>query len=309
MSRSPKGKGPPRAEALREIAVTVLPVAEDEVAALLQEEFGHAPAIHTDLATGWSTVSVFWGLPLAEIPSTRALLREGLRDLAFEGLDLGPARIRIRKVAARDWSESWKRHFRPIEIGRSLLVRPTWSRRRVRAGQAEVLLDPGLSFGTGQHPTTRYCLEQIVALRRPGEAQSLLDAGTGSGLLAIAAAKLGYGPVAAFDYDPESVRIARENCRLNGVSRQVEPFQADLTRLPRRSKERHPVVCANLISDLLIAERERLTARVAPGGALVVAGILASQFPEVERALAALGLKRGGARTEGEWRSGWFRAP
>jgi len=299
---------PANAEVLREIAVTVLPEAEEDVAALLQEEFGQAAAVHADLATGWSTVSVYWGLPLAEIPATRALLREGLRDLAAGGLNLGPARVRIRKVAARDWSESWKRHFRPIEIGRSLLVRPTWSRRRPRPGQAEVLLDPGLSFGTGQHPTTRYCLERIVALRRPSVPQALLDAGTGSGLLAIAAAKLGYAPVAAFDYDPEAVRIAQENCLLNGVAGRVAPVQADLTRLPRRPREQYSVVCANLISDLLIAERERLVARLAPGGALVVAGILASQFAEVERALGALGLRRRGARTEGEWRSGWFRA-
>jgi len=296
-------------ESLRQIAVTVRPAAEEEVAALLEEEFGQAAVSHTDLATGWCTVSVYWGLPLAEVPATRALLREALRDLAAGGLQLGPARVGIRKVAARDWSESWKRHFRPIEIGRSLLVRPTWSRRRTRPGQAEVLLDPGLSFGTGQHPTTRYCLERIVALRRPGESQALLDAGTGSGLLAIAAAKVGYSPVAAFDHDPEAVRIARENCRLNGMEDRVCPVQADLTRLPRRPAERYAVICANLISDLLVAERERLVARLAPGGALVVAGILAAQFPEVEWAMAALGLRRRGARTEGEWRSGWFRAP
>ena len=296
-------------ELLRQISVTVKPEAEDEVSELLHEEFGQSPSSHLDLATGLCTVSVYWGLPAAEIPATRALLREGLKDLSLGGLDVGPGRIGVRKVPPRDWSESWKRHFRPIEVGRSLLVQPTWSRRKPKSGQALVLLDPGLSFGTGQHATTRYCLERIAHLRRKGTSQALLDAGSGSGILAIAGAKLGYTPVAAFDYDPEAVRISRANCRLNGVESAVQPEEADLTKMPRKSKERFDVICANLICDLLIAERDRLLARLKPGGSLVVAGILETQFPEVERALTASGLRRRGARTEGEWRSGWFEAP
>lgn len=296
-------------ELLRQISITVNPEAEEEVSELLHEEFGQSPSSHLDLATGWCTVSVYWGLPAAEIPATRAMLREGLKDLLRGGLDLGPGRIGIRKVPPRDWSESWKRHFRPIEVGRSLLVQPTWSRRKPKAGQALVLLDPGLSFGTGQHATTRYCLERLVHLRRKGTSQSLLDAGSGSGILAIAGAKLGYSPVSAFDYDPEAVRISRGNCRLNGVGSEVQPEEADLTKMPRKSKERFDVICANLICDLLIAERDRLLARLKPRGSLVVAGILETQFPEVDRALTASGLRRRGARTEGEWRSGWFEAP
>ncbi|MEN9674968.1 MAG: hypothetical protein RIS76_864 [Verrucomicrobiota bacterium] len=294
-------------ELLRQISITVKPEAEEEVAALLHEEFGQSASSHTDLATGLCTVSVYWGLPAGEVTATRGLLREGLRDLAAGGLDVSPGRIGIRKVPARDWSESWKRHFRPIEIGRTLLVQPTWSRRKPKAGQQLVLLDPGLSFGTGQHATTRYCLEQVAALRRPGTEQSLLDAGCGSGILAIAAARLGYAEVSAFDYDAEAVRIAVANCELNRVSDGVTPTVADLTRLPRTSREKFDVICANLISDLLIAERSRLLVRLKPGGALVVAGILATQFREVERALTLSGLRRRGAKTEGEWRSGWFQ--
>lgn len=296
-------------ELLRQISVAVKPEAEDEVSELLHEEFGQSPSSHLDLATGLCTVSVYWGLPASEIPATRALLREGLKDLSLGGLNVGPGRIGIRKVPPRDWSESWKRHFRPIEVGRSLLVQPTWSRRKPKSGQALVLLDPGLSFGTGQHATTRYCLERIAHLRRKGTSQALLDAGSGSGILAIAGAKLGYSPVAAFDYDPEAVRISRANCRHNGVESAVQPEEADLTKMPRKSKERFDVICANLICDLLIAERDRLLARLKPGGSLVVAGILETQFPELERALTASGLRRRGARTEGEWRSGWFEAP
>jgi ribosomal protein L11 methyltransferase len=211
-------------------------------------------------------------------------------------------------VQARDWSESWKRHFKPIEIGRSLLVKPTWSNRVPKSGQQLVLLDPGLSFGTGQHATTHFCLTQVAKLRRAGERQSFMDMGTGSGILAIAAAKLGYAPVKAFDFDPDAVRISAENTELNGVTGAVELTQADLTKMPRGSKEKFDVVCANLIYDLLIAERDRILARLAPDGSLVLAGILATQFKAVEKAFAGAGLKLVTAKTDKEWRSGLFRS-
>jgi ribosomal protein L11 methyltransferase len=296
-------------DTLRQISITTRPDAEADVAELLESEFNQKASSYTDVATGHCTVSVYWGLPAGEMPEARAVLRDGLRELAESGIEVGPGRIGIRKVPARDWSESWKRHFQPIEIGGKLLVKPTWNRRKPKPGQQVVLLDPGLSFGTGQHATTRFCLGRLVALRRPGTSQSLLDAGTGSGILAIAAAKLGYAPVKAFDYDAEAVRIARGNCDLNEVEDQVQPTQADLTRLPRKSQEQFDVVCANLVHDLLISERDRLRARLKPGGALVVAGILTSQFPEVRCAFAELGLTLVTAKTEQEWRSGLFRAP
>ena len=293
-------------EVLRQIAVTVQPEADEEVATLLEREFGQTPASYHDLATGLTTVSVYWGLPAAEVAETRAVLRDGLREIAEGGLNVAPGRISIRKVPPQDWSESWKRHFRPMDLGPRLLVKPTWSRRLPRPGQSVVLLDPGLSFGTGQHATTRFCLEQVVALRKNGQSQSLLDAGMGSGILAIAAAKLGYAPIKAFDFDAEAVRIARENCVLNDVAAKVEVSEADLTRLPRRSREQFDVVCANLMYDLLIAERDRLLARLKPGGTLVLAGILETQFAQVETAFRAAGLRRLRARTDREWRSGSF---
>ncbi len=146
-----------------------------------------------------------------------------------------------------DWAESWKRHFKPIEIRvkarpsaarqsasqpPSLLVKPSWSRRRAAKNQAVVILDPGLSFGTGQHPTTAFCLHEIARCRQPGTAQSFLDIGTGSGILAIAAAKLGYAPVQAFDFDPESVRVAGDNARKNRVTGRLKLTRGDLAKLP-----------------------------------------------------------------------------
>ena len=146
----------------------------------------------------------------------------------------------------------------------------------------------GLSFGTGQHPTTRFCLEELVAARRKKVAQSFLDMGTGSGILAIAALKLGYRPVEAFDFDPDAVRVAQDNARVNSVRLAVH--HRDLTRLPVRSAKRFDIVCANLIYDLLIQERRRILHRIAMDGTLVLAGILQEQFAAVRESYEAEGM-------------------
>lgn len=292
---------------LRQLAIVTGPAAEDAVAAAMEQEFGEVPSLTTHLATGEVTVALFQPIPAARVTATRARLRAVAAQVRQAGLDPAPARFVVRQVPARDWSESWKRHFRPLDIAGALLVKPTWSRRRPKAGQATVLLDPGLSFGTGQHPTTHFCLEQIVRCRPRDGSASFLDIGTGSGILAIAAARLGYDPVEAFDFDPDCVRVAAENAGLNDLAGRVVPQLADITRVPRRPKQAFDVVAANLIHDLLIAERDRITARVKPGGSLVLAGILATQFTAVAGAYAAAGWRCVRARTVNEWRSGLFR--
>jgi ribosomal protein L11 methyltransferase len=212
----------------------------------------------------------------------------------------------LARIPQEDWAESWKLHFKPMMIGSALLLKPSWSRRRPRKGQAVVILDPGLSFGTGRHPTTAFCLRQLAALRPRADARSCLDLGTGSGILAIAAAKLGYSPVDALDCDRESIRIARANARRNTVSAKIRFQRQDLTKLPRRSVTKYSVICANLVSSLLLAERERILARLHANGALVVAGILNSEFGQVRTAFEDAGLRLIAARTQNEWRSGAF---
>jgi ribosomal protein L11 methyltransferase len=262
---------------LRSISITTSLSAEDAVGVLLELERGQTPSSYTDALTRLSTVSVYGEIETQDVAGIKRRLREGLQALAADGIDVAPARIQVKKVPARDWSESWKRHFKPLDLGPRLLVKPTWSRRVPKKTQALVVLDPGLSFGTGQHATTRFCLEQLVALRDPQSAQSMLDVGTGSGILAIAAVKLGYQPVNAFDFDADCVRVANENTELNGVAAVLIVTHDDITQVPKKPKQRYSVVCANLIYDLLIAERDRLLARVAPGGSLVLAGILETQ--------------------------------
>lgn len=291
---------------LRSISITTSLSAEDAVGVLLELERGQTPSSYTDALTRLSTVSVYGEIETQDVAGIKRRLREGLQALADDGIDIVPARIQVKKVPARDWSESWKRHFKPLDLGPRLLVKPTWSRRVPKKTQALVVLDPGLSFGTGQHATTRFCLEQLVALRDPQSAQSMLDVGTGSGILAIAAVKLGYQPVNAFDFDADCVRVANENTELNGVAAVLIVTHDDITQVPKKPKQRYSVVCANLICDLLIAERDRLLARVTPGGSLVLAGILETQFTLVRKTFEAAGWKLVAATTDKEWRSGTF---
>jgi ribosomal protein L11 methyltransferase len=317
---------------LHALSVTVLPESEDAAAELLLRRTGESAVVTQSRVTGLSTATVF----LPRLPGPAAALRRelkaGLAAIAECGLALGPARVALRRVKPEDWRESWKRHFRPLAVGRALLVRPSWSRRRPAPGQAELVLDPGLSFGTGQHPTTEFCLRELVRLRpsparegrratrvsRKGSAKpsggasaargatGLLDVGTGSGVLALAAAKLGYGPVIAFDFDPEAVEVARANARRNRVARQVQPTRRDVARLSLRPTRRYAVVCANLTADLLQRQAARLVAQVVRGGHLVLAGILAEEFPVVRRVFESFGLELVRTARRREWQSGSF---
>ena len=291
---------------LLQVSVLVTAEADEAVCALLSDVFGLPASSYHDEESGRVTASVYLDNPSACSPIKRSRLLGGLGRLEDCGLRVGSRRISVRKLRREDWAESWKRHFKPISIGSVLLVKPSWSKRRLLRGQSVVVLDPGLSFGTGQHPTTRFCLEQLVAARRQDQDQSFLDMGTGSGILAIAAAKLGYRPVEAFDFDPDAVKIARRNASENRVSQQVRFATQDLSRMPLRPDRRLDVVCANLISDLLLAERSRILARLAPGGTLVLAGILRSQFAAVQRAYESANIKLKERRAENEWESGAF---
>ena len=287
--------------------MTTTPEAEEAVAELLGSAFGLPAASYTEADTQTTTVSVY---PRQRPDWSRARESElalGLERITGGGLRLGPGIISIKQVRRADWAESWKRHFKPVVIGSALVLKPSWSRRRPRRGQAVVVLDPGLSFGTGRHPTTAFCLCQLVARRRLGEQQSCLDVGTGSGILALAAAKLGYNPVDAFDCDPQSVRVARANARRNRVASRIRFWRQDLARLPRRAERQYSLVCANLVASLFLDQRERLLARLRADGVLVVAGILEAEFARVQRAFTAAGLRLMSTDTEGGWRSGTFR--
>jgi ribosomal protein L11 methyltransferase len=292
---------------LLKVTVTTPAEAEELVAALVERLFHQPLALYTDEESLRTEVSVFLTSPRDWGAARRRQLELGLRHLREQGVPLGRTTIGSRLLPQRDWAEAWKRHFRPLDIGGQLLVQPTWSRRRPGAEQAVVKLDPGLSFGTGQHPTTAFCLERVVQ-HRPGPTPcSMLDVGCGSGILAIAAAKLGYAPVEALDNDPEAVRAARANAALNEVTGLVKLARRDVRRLPLRPPRRFDIVCANLLADLIQAHLPRLAAHVAARGTLVLAGILATEFDVVRDACARTGWESVADAQNKEWHSGAFR--
>lgn len=291
---------------LWKLSIATSAEAEDAVAELLADASGQPVSSYTDVETRQALVATYLQARPAWSSGWRADLQDRIKRAGAAGLNTTPGRISLVRVRWEDWAESWKRHFKPIHIGSALMVKPSWSRIKARKGQAVIVLDPGLSFGTGQHPTTAFCLEQIVKRRRIRQAQSFLDIGTGSGILAIAAARLGYGPVSAFDFDPESVRAARANARQNGVAGRIRIARRDLTKPSGRPAERYSVICANLISSLLLSERERILAHLRPGGILIVAGILKEEFGKVQAAYEGAGLRLTASRTLGDWRSGAF---
>jgi ribosomal protein L11 methyltransferase len=291
---------------LSQVTVLTMPEAEEAVAQALERLFETVPSIYTNRETGVSTVTAFVEAPVKELENRTADLANALQAIRRCRLDLGLGTITIEKVKREDWAESWKKYFKTIEVGSKLLIKPSWSKRKARAGQAVVTLDPGLSFGTGQHPTTAYCLRKLTNAYRPGA--SLLDIGCGSGILAIAAAKLGYAPVEAFDFDPVAVTIAKGNTRRNRVEKKVACARKDLTKIAASSRTKFDVICANLMADLLIAEHKRILARLKPGGSLILAGILASEFEKVQHVFEARGLKMRDTKVEREWQSGLFRA-
>ena len=288
------------------VSVATTPEAEDAVSELLGAVLSETVSSYHNLKTGVTVVTAYGAHKPVPSAECQAKIRAGLIQISKCGLNLGAGRITVANVRREDWAESWKRHFKPIEIEDALLIKPSWSRKRARKNQPVVILDPGLSFGTGQHPTTMFCLREVVKCGKKRALWSFLDIGTGSGILAISAVKLGASPVRAFDFDPESVRVARANARANGVFNQMKIVRGDAMKLPFHPVRQYDLVCANLISPLLIAARRRIVAQLHPGGTLVLAGILKSEFRELQEIFSQLGLKLAAKKAENEWCSGSF---
>ncbi len=280
---------------------------EDAAAEILRTVCDQPAASYMDFDSGTSESCVYFDrVPEAWMLLRRELLHR-LQELEACGLETGPVKVGLRKMAANSWLQSWKKHFKPLEIGSTLLVKPGWSKRRCKPGQAAVILDPGLSFGTGQHPTTEFCLRGVVSVRKEVKNPSFLDVGTGSGILAIAAAKLGFSPVDAFDFDPDSISVASKNAARNRVVPRIRFWRQDVAALPKSGERQYTLICANLLADLLMVHRDRLAARVEPGGSLVLAGILQTEFEKVLSCYLAGGFRCVSHRIGGEWCSGQFR--
>lgn len=212
----------------------------------------------------------------------------------------------IISLPPADWAEAWKRFFHLQRVSDRLVIRPSWEPYDPHPGECVITLDPGMSFGTGRHATTRACLTFIDRLAAAGVRGSMIDAGCGSGILAIAAARLGFEPVTAFDNDPGAVAIARENARRNDVADAIAFVVADTATFAAGAPA--AVVAANILAPTLAASAPQL-ARMAcrdHGGILILSGILTEQFDDVSRAFAAAGFTPRETLVAEGWTSGRF---
>ncbi len=211
----------------------------------------------------------------------------------------------VRVLADADWRDSYKAHFHAWQFGRLHWV-PVWEREKfsLPPGEAVLWLDPGLAFGTGNHETTRLCVERLVGIAAAGarkpETMRVVDAGCGSGILALSAALLGFRAVSGFDNDPEAVRVSEENAALNGLTDKVTFHLGDLSTGFAAGPS--DVVLANILGNVLIQFGGELTRAVAPGGTLILSGILAMEVGQVRTAFAAVVPDwPQESRTMGEW--------
>jgi ribosomal protein L11 methyltransferase len=243
---------------------------------------GYVPAGDDDAATG----------------RTLALVQDALGHLQAFGLrPIGELRTRV--VEEAEWAEAWKAYFPVQRVGRRLVIRPTWLRHRARDGDVVITLDPGMAFGTGLHPTTRLCLAALEPLAEDGRLAGarVLDVGCGSGILSLAALRLGAASVLGVDTDPIAIEATLANAQQNRLGRRVE---ARVGSLPT-AEQPFDVVLANLISGVLLQLAPALRDEVRTGGTLVASGIFVDREEDVRAAFEAVGLGVSARASEGDW--------
>lgn len=255
---------------------------------------------YTDLprAEDTETVTVRAYLPEdARLESSLLALAERIAALRHAGAALGAGTISHSFVADEDWAETWKAYIHTEKIGERIVIRPTWEEYTPSADEIVIELDPGAAFGTGAHATTAMCLRWLEHLVSPG--MRVYDVGCGSGILAVAAAKLGAGEVIAMDYDPVAVSVAEENIRQNNVHN-VVACESDLLSACEGAAPAE-LITANIIADVIIRLFAQLDRHLAPGGTLLASGIIDDRIADVEHAAAQHGFTVLDMTCEKEW--------
>jgi len=212
------------------------------------------------------------------------------------GMDLGKLETLRHDVAEQDWTESWKAAFRPFRLGDHMIIKPSWEEVEPEVGDHVIEIDPGMAFGTGTHETTGMCVKLVEKYVRPGD--RVIDIGTGTGILAIAAAHMGARPVLATDLDAVAVRVAAENVAINGFEDVIDVRCGDLLDVVKESGD---VVVANIIADVIIQLAAPVRERIVEGGIFICSGISVERREDVLRALEEADYDVLDALTEGEW--------
>ncbi len=206
--------------------------------------------------------------------------------------------LRVRVVKEEEWQESWKEHFHALRVGTRTMIVPTWRTYEPREDDVVITLDPGMAFGTGHHPTTRMCLELLEIHVEPGD--RVLDLGCGSGVLSIAAAKLGASDVFGLEIDPVAASVAVRNVRENGVQDTVTTDEASLPH-PQAEADGYDLLVANVSAKVITELAEHIVRVVRSGGTLIFSGILDKQRTEVIERMVALGVQFDEGLTDADW--------
>lgn len=223
-------------------------------------------------------------------------LKASLEYMKERGADLGTAKVSTNIRNDEDWVDNWKKYFHTDKVGKNLVIQPSWEEYEAQPDDIVLSLDPGAAFGTGTHPTTSMCLRALEELVKPD--MTVFDVGTGSGVLAIAAAKLGASKVVAADYDATAVKSAKFNSAENGTESIIEIKQSDLLK---EFSGKAKLITANLIADLVIRLFDELDDHLEKGGRLLASGIILSREEDVVAAAKLHGLFIVQRHEEKEW--------
>ena len=222
-------------------------------------------------------------------------LQEQLSLLKNQNEGLGTLALSLQGVKEEDWAENWKQYYKPFRLGEHMVVKPTWESWDMQEGDLMIEIDPGMAFGTGTHETTAMCVGLIEKYYQGG---ALLDVGTGSGILAIAAARLGAKGIVAVDIDPDAVRVAKENVAHNGLTGAIDVREGDLLQ---GLSQRFQFAVANILAPVICMLAAPLKAHLLPGGRFVCSGIIAEAEGDVNDALLAAGYQIDEIQHKGDW--------
>lgn len=268
-------------------------MAEDIVGSLAEEGFGVSS--FEDLESGLTVAQIF--MDAAEDPAPAdAALRAALAALGAS------AETHVETLPAQDWAESWKKFFHTARVSPRIVVRPAWETYVAMPGERVVAIEPGISFGTGNHATTRACLQMLDQAAAEDADREVCDAGCGTGILSVAAKLLGFRAVSGYDNDPDAVDSATALAAAHGVS---VPYSIDGIESHSAPAD---LVVANILAPVLVANAPAISAcvRRGPKAGLIVSGILETQYQGVLDAFRAQGFAERMAVQIGEWRSGWL---
>ncbi len=279
-----------------EVSVAVDAEAAEAVSALF-EQYGEGGAVIEETPQREAGPGVVRCVAKAFLPAGDVARLDKLRQALWHLGQLRPlAEPEVRELGPKDWAEAWKSGYQVLKIGRRLRIVPSWIPYTPGPDEVIVTLDPGMAFGTGLHPSTQLCLLALEELVVPG--MRILDVGTGSGILAIAAARLGAAEVLGVDIEEVAVRTARENVVLNGVSEVVHVLPGSVDGEDRGS---YDLVLANILAEVVARLAPQLAKHTAPDGWLVASGIIESRMPAVERAFDVAGLVIGRRWQSEDW--------